>query len=206
MQQWFPSRFALTEQTAPVSEPVTTAEAKTHMRVEISDDDTYIDTLVATARRFAEDYTNRSFINTTWDLALDAFPPSGGGTIILPKSPLSSVTSISYTDTNGDNQALAASVYTADTASEPPRIVEAYNQDWPSTRDEVNAVVVRFVAGYGSSDSSVPASIKHAIKLLAAHWYENREASVPNAAGVVGLPMGIDSILRPFRVWSPYSF
>ncbi len=44
----------LTELTAPAVEPVTTAEAKTWMRVNTSADDSLIGVLIKGARRYAE--------------------------------------------------------------------------------------------------------------------------------------------------------
>jgi len=38
----------------PAEEPVTTAEAKDHMRVDTSDDDTLIDGLITASRLYAE--------------------------------------------------------------------------------------------------------------------------------------------------------
>lgn len=83
-------------QTAPTTEPVTTAEAKTHLRVTTSDDDTYIGTLITVARRHVETITGRALINQTWDYFLDNFPP--GDKIVIPLPRLSSVTTVKYTD------------------------------------------------------------------------------------------------------------
>ena len=54
---------SLTRQTPPAVEPVTVAEAKAHLRVDISDDDTYIGTLITAAREWCEEYLDRSALN-----------------------------------------------------------------------------------------------------------------------------------------------
>jgi uncharacterized phiE125 gp8 family phage protein len=59
--------------TAPTSEPITRDEAKSFLRVDISDDDTLIDNLIQSAREFCEEYTGRTLINTTYKLSLDGF-------------------------------------------------------------------------------------------------------------------------------------
>ena len=56
------------------TEAITTEEAKTHLRVDISDDDTYIDSLVKVAREYCENYTRKALAQKTLELILDKFP------------------------------------------------------------------------------------------------------------------------------------
>ena len=101
--------------TAPGTEPLTTAEAKAHLRVTGSDDDTPIDDIVAAAREFIEGETNRALITQTWDLFLDEFP--GTDEIVLPWPPLGSVTTVKYTpDADSSTTTYASSKYIVDTA------------------------------------------------------------------------------------------
>src|SRR5210317_847009 len=86
----------------PASEPITTAEAKTHLRVDFSDDDTYIDTLIASARKYCEQYTNRVFITQTWRQNEDNW----SNPIKLKVNPIVSLTSLKYYDTNETQQTL----------------------------------------------------------------------------------------------------
>jgi len=181
--------------TAPESEPVSISEAKAHLRVTFSDEDTYIDSLVKTARRQAEKYCRRAFITQTWDLVLDGFPC---GSIEVPLPPLQSVTSITYVDTNGATQTLASGNYTVDTKSNPARITPAYGKVWPTTQSHINVVTVRFVAGYGSS-TDVPDDIGHALKLMIGHWYENREDTIA-AADIKEVPKTSMWILDAYRL------
>lgn len=126
-------------------------------------------------------------MTATYTLKLDRFPFDDY--IDLPKPPLVSVTSVSYVDLTGATQTFSASRYEVDTDGEPGRIYLKYGESWPSTRTQRNAVTIVFVAGYGDA-SDVPENIKHSIKLKAAHWYENREGSVPGVS-IVSLPDGI---------------
>lgn len=185
-------------QTAPTTEPVTTAEAKTHLRVTTSDDDTYIGTLITVARRHVETITGRALINQTWDYFLDNFPP--GDKIVIPLPRLSSVTSVKYTDKDNVQTTLAASKYIVDTNNEPGQIVLAYGESWPTfTQKPINAVEIRFVAGYGSGAANVPEGIKQAMLLLIAHWYENREpVNIGNI--VTEIPETINALLWPYRI------
>ena len=49
--------------------------------------------------------------------------------------------------------------------------------------------------------NSVPADLKEAIRLLTAHWYENREASIVGVSAQE-IPYGIRDIVREHRNWS----
>ena len=185
----------LTETVAPSVEPITTVEAKLHLRVDHGDEDAYIDTLVAAARQYIELVTRRSLVNTTFTLKLDAYPTE----IRPPRSPLSSVTSITYVDTDGNTQTEASSVYNVDTDTEPGRISLAFNQSWSDTREQNNAVVVTFVAGYGAAASNIPAALREVVKMLTAHYYEFRQ---PVISGTIAtkIPMHIESLIWMHRV------
>jgi uncharacterized phiE125 gp8 family phage protein len=189
---------ALVLTTAPGSEPLTTAEAKAHLRVDLSDDDTLIDGLIAAARAWAERFTRRAFVTQTWTLYADAFPGSNAAPIRLPKPPIQSVDSIIYVDSDGASQTWNAANYTLDSKSEPGRVLPAYNQVWPVTRSVPNAVAVQYIAGYGGA-SAVPQAIKQAILLLVGHWYAHRE-SVAHAQTVIEVPQGVEALLWAYRV------
>lgn len=166
---------SLVLKTAPTVEPVTTAEAKTHMRITTSDDDTYIATLIIAARRHVEGYMNRALINQTWNYYLNCFPYDKSY-IEIPIGNLSSVTSVKYINSADASTTWTATNYIVDTYSTPGRIVLAYNKDWPSFVEKpVNAVNIEFVSGYGSAATAVPETIKQALLLLVEHWFDNRE-------------------------------
>ena len=58
--------YSLTRSVDPSSEPITTADAKTHLRVSGSDDDSYIDILIEIARRQLENDSRTAIITQTW--------------------------------------------------------------------------------------------------------------------------------------------
>lgn len=190
--------MGLTRTTAPTVEPITRAEAKAHSRVTVSDDDEYIDALIEATRDRIENHTKRALLTQTWRLTLDSFP-LGRRDIILPWSPLQSVTSITYVDTNGTTQTWASSNYTVDTGATPGRVRLAYDVLYPSIRHQPNAVTVTFVAGYGAAASALPAGIVHACKILFGHYYDNRE---PVVTGTVATPIPETwkALLGPYRV------
>jgi hypothetical protein len=174
--------------------PVTLAEAKAQVRVDHSDEDSKIDALIAAAVSYLDGRSGvlgRCLVTQTWELTLDSFPDEE---IELPIGPVQSVTSITYVDTFGAEQTISASDYYVDTTSLSAWVVPEVA--WPDTMPAANAVTVRFVAG--TSSAEVPAAIKHAVLLLVAHWYENRQ---PIAVGlsVAAMPMAVDALIAPFR-------
>ena len=188
-------RYGLALVTAPTVEPISTAEAKAHLRVDISEDDTYIDTLIKASRTYCENFLFRRLINSTWDLYLDCFP----SILLLPYPPASSVTSITYVDGAGDSQTLATTEYATDIRQEPARIIPAYGKSWPSIRGQNNAVTVRYVAGYGAAATAVPAAIIHAMKLLIGNWYEQRESVIVGTIATK-TPDAVENLLYSHRV------
>lgn len=187
--------MALKRITDAATEPVTLAEAKLHIRpTSGSTEDALITSLIKTARMLAENETKRSFIEQTWQKTLDGFPCA----IELPYPPVTSVDSIVYIDVNGANQTLAPASYIADLLNEPGWVVPAFGYVWPITRSVINAVTVQFKAGYGTTAALVPEPIKQWILLTAAHFYENRESSVPGVS-ITPLPF-IAGLLDPYRI------
>lgn len=184
--------------TAPTVEPVDLTQALLHLRITNNEEHALVINLIKAARRWCEDFAGLSFVNTTWDYSLPDFP-GGDGVIVLPRPPLVSVTHIQYVDANGTTQALAASTdYTVNTYSEPGEIWPAYGTAWPGVRDVPGALVVRFIAGFGSAAADVPENARQAVLLMIGHFYENREAVL---AGTISkeIEFGVKSLLWPLR-------
>lgn len=130
---------------------------------------------IAASRTIVERHTRRALLTQTWELQLEEFPDDE---IELPLPPLQSVTSITYKDTSGAWQTLSAASYVVDApagfVAERGRVSLAYGQKWPSTYEEEVAVKVRFVAGYGSAESSIPRDIQAAVLLWVGDLYDAR--------------------------------
>lgn len=185
--------------TGPAAEPVTTSEAKLHLREDGTAQDTVVAALVTAAREAVEQRLGRALISQTWRLKMDAFPASSLEAIRLPLAPLASVSSIAYVDGAGATQTWASSNYVVSTGTLPGEVRLAYDAaSWPVTRDQPEAVTVTYVAGYGASASAVPGPIKQAILLLVGHYYENRE-SVVTGTIASDLPQTVEWLLAPYR-------
>lgn len=191
--------FAINVTSAPSSEPITLAEAKTHLRVDTSDDDTYIASLIQLAREVAEKDLRRALFTQTIQLKLDEFPDTDY--LLLPfAAPLQSVSSVSYNDVNGDAQTFATSNYTVDTSYTPGRILLEPSASFPITEDMPSAVTITYVAGYTSTDD-IPERIKHAIKLLVGNWYCSRVPVSPQSMHIV--PMSYEMLIQPWALSTP---
>lgn len=164
--------------TAPTAEPISTAEAKLHLRVTQSADNDYIDRLVKSARQTVEAWTGRALINQTWYLYLDAFPWSDDR-IRLPKAPLSSITSLIYTDTAGTATTWDGAYWDADTNPTPGELVKTYGSTWPTASLRPNSpIVIEYIAGYGAAGSAVPEPMRDAIYLMIGDAYMHHESQV----------------------------
>jgi uncharacterized phiE125 gp8 family phage protein len=136
-------------------------------------DSTLIESYIKAAREYCEAFQNRTYITTTWELWLDAFPSKDY--IEIPLPPLSSISSVKYYDTANVEATMSASDYFTDTKNEPGRVCLGYGKTWPSTTlRSYNGVCVTFVAGETTA-AAVSQKVKQAMLLLIGHWYSNRE-------------------------------
>ena len=184
--------------TAPSDEPVTLDQAKLHCRVDGTDEDTLIQGYIGAVRSFL-DYDDgvlgRAIVTQTWDASVVA--PGPDGVIALPVTPVQSLVSIKYFDTNNIEQTLDLANFTLIATKWEAKIIPVTGVAWPDTFDRHDAITVQYVAGFGDPDA-VPEALKHAILLLVCYWYENRETA---AGGVEfhDLPWTLKAILGPFK-------
>ena len=184
--------------TEPTIEPMTLQEAKDHLRVDHVDDDSVIEPNIKAVREHSETFLGRALITQTWDLFINNFPPYGSW-LEIPFPPLQSVTTIKYIDENGTQQTLSSSIYTVDINAEMGRVFLAYDQVWPTVRPILNAIEIRFVAGYGANAEDIPESIRQGIKMLLGHLYENRETTLVGTI-IASVPQAYEWLLWPYRV------
>lgn len=182
--------------TAAAALAVSLVEAKAHLRVTVADEDTLITALITAATETAEQLTGRALMPQTWELTLDAFPDA----FELTRTPVASVTSLKYYDGTGVLTTLDGAAYSLDTAHDfgPAYVVPAYGLAWPASRDQVNAVALRFVAGYASA-AAVPEPIKAWIKLQVGAMFENRELEATGQTHALGFA---DTLLDRYKVYA----
>ena len=184
--------------TAPTAEPLSFDEAKAYLRIDTDDEAPMLVTMIQAAREWCQNYCKRTFMATTYTLTFDNFPASGCA-IKLPYPPLTSITHVKYYDSSGTQQTWSASNYSADTSSEPGRLLPAYNVVYPSVRPAENMVEIRYIAGY-SSVATVPTSIKQAMLLLVAHMYEMRQPEITGTI-ISKVDFSIKALLDSYRIY-----
>ena len=196
---------SVTRATGPAVEPLTVAEAKLHLRVDISDDDAYIGTLITAAREWVENYLDRTLITTQLILRAAEFPTEE---LELARPPMvasgtATAVVITYTLADTTTATLSTALYRVDRTTTPGNVAPVINGTWPSdVIEDANAVAVTYWAGYGPTSASVPATIRHACLMLIGHWYERRSAVL---TGTISKPLefAVESLLASNN-WGQY--
>ena len=196
------------ELVTPATTPlVTVAEMKAHGRHDtIPEGDDFMEALVAAATARAQDITKRAFITEAWRLTMDRWPGAAvdewwngvregipsqfeANSVLIRKAPFLAVTSVKTVDEDGTETTWSTDNWYATAEGSFGRLVKREGQIWPLITPPVRAVGgirIAFTAGYGAGATNVPAPIRHAVKMIAAHLYENREAQeIPNAAAMI---------------------
>jgi len=168
-------------------------------------DSSYLTTLITVARKHVENNVlgGVALINQTWEYYLGQFPKTNY--IELPRPPLSSITSVTYT-TSGSTTAYASTYsstnYSKDAVSWPGRLQLYDGADWPTSSLETNMPVkVTFVAGYGATRDLVPSEINQCILMYVDEYYQHRGVNEVFESGskVINCPAA-DLLVNHYRV------
>ena len=181
--------------TPATENPITLTEAKTHLKVDTTADDTFITNLIKSATSSAQEYTNRFFIQTTIQQVGDKWEDISN----LFKSPVASVTNIKYVNPSGSLQTLSTDVYFVDDVNKPARIGLKPNQSFPEIIDRLNAVQVNYVSGLAAGADEVDEGIRQALLLTIGNWYQNRQAVVTGTIATE-LPMNAKFLLDQYKI------
>lgn len=147
--------------TAPTIEPVTLDEAKLALSIDGTARDTQVTAAIVAARELVEEYTNRALITQTLEAAFDEVP---GRMVEVPRPNLLTVVSVTAYDEYNDDTVVSADDYHVDTYAEPGVVALANGSEWTTaTPRPVNALVIRYTAGYGATAATVPRALREAI-------------------------------------------
>jgi uncharacterized phiE125 gp8 family phage protein len=175
--------------TPPSVEPLTLAEVKTHLRVTHGDDDIFISTLIASARRMIEQRYGLAVMQQSWSVFQDQWPEDG--LFDLPLFPVQSITDLK---TYGDDD-VAATIdpahYYLDAVSRPSRLVLRRGRTVQPPGRRVNGIEIKLVAGF----TSTPQTIKQALLIVIGDWYANR-----GDVDAGDLPLSAKLLLTPYSV------
>jgi uncharacterized phiE125 gp8 family phage protein len=179
--------------TPPAVEPVSLTEAKSYLRLDQSDEDGLIGTLITAARLMIEAASGRMLVDQNWRIVLDRWPETSE--IRLPLSPVSAIVAARVYDTGGAAQAVSVGSLVLDKQADPPliRMVGPV----PTIGRQRGAIEIDVTAGYGATAAAVPALLRQAVLRLAARWFELRGDVVGQDAAA--LPAAIMALVAPFR-------
>jgi uncharacterized phiE125 gp8 family phage protein len=172
-----------------LSDFFTLDDLKLFLRVDHDDEDDVITALADAAITWCENYCNRKFAT-----GLSAtFYLSSFRSASLAYGPVTSITSVLYDDTTGFEQTLDASKYYYDRPGQNP--IRIYFHDVPDVED-YNSQPVRVVAAVGEAPTN---EVKHAVRLLVGHWYENRRTVVTGTIAT-SIPFAVEALLSSQRI------
>jgi len=157
---------------------------------------------ITAAREHVEDITRRALLTQTWDYFLDTFPSANF--IKLPYGNLQSVTSVKYTDSDGDETTLTETTdYIVEmNGDQCGKIVLPYGVSWPSfTPYPSKPIVVRFKCGW-TTRALVPYKIKAAIKMICTDLFLNREAQIVGKD--YSTNPAVQRLLASARLWEEF--
>lgn len=169
-------RFETIVKSAPTLEPITLDEAKLHLRIDSDFDleDDLIESLISAARDKAEFFCSRFFTEQTVAIVYFNELPAGiysQASIELPYPDISSVSSVSYTDIEGNSTTISASGYSFN--SDTKKLMPVGS--WPADAIDFTVTVV----------TGAPADMsgaKIAMLMIISDLYELRTESVVGAS------------------------
>jgi uncharacterized phiE125 gp8 family phage protein len=163
---------------------------KNYLRIDTSDDDTVLAQLLTSARQACEEYTGRLLGSGTVTYYMDSFEDSS-----FISGPVTAISSVTYYDIDNVLQTLSTSRWYADLVSSPQRI--AFDAPPAVFLERYGQVIIATTAGH----STVPGPILQAMRMLAAHFYDNRQAVVTGTIAIE-MPLAVHALLSPYRVYA----
>ena len=170
----------IAEPTPPTDYPVTVPQANAHLRIGGTDQDAYVEGLIAAATDYAELSMGCTLVARDRTTVLSDARANATGHP-LPHGPLASVQSV--TDASG--LTVSSSAYVLTRVGHTDRVRFTGSPAYPLT--------VAYRAGYPTADA-VPAGIRQAILMHVATLYENRESV--SEKGRTPVPHTLDEFYR----------
>lgn len=187
------SQFHLTPDALPDWSAVLPLDlVRAHLRVDGLDEDGLIGMYRDGALDLVQSYTMKSLVGTafTWRGQF----PGGRGAVTLGVAPVTSITSIAWTDSAGAAQTASAAMVLPGVHG---RLNLAPGESWPRDVAEGDApVTIKFSAGYPANQ--IPRPLLQAALLMVGQMYRNRE-SVITGTIATELPLGFTRLCDAYR-------
>lgn len=163
---------------------VTLADAKEHLRVTDSSENTLIVGMVAAACAAVGEEAGRVMSQETWEIADYGF----SGLVKLPKSPVLALTSVKYYVDGTLTEATLAD-FRLYQGNDYTLVGPVESAAWPNLQSRPDGTVIRFTTGY----SALPDTLRMAVLLTVEHWFENR--GIVTAAPMTELPRAAEYLI-----------
>lgn len=181
--------MSLTLLAPPASEPISLDDLKAHLRITHTDEDALIASLGMAARQSVEARAGLALMPQQWRLGLDAAPDA----VYFPLRPVLSVDAVTVSGPDDTVVHVPADAYETVTGLSG-RL--SRSGQWPRPHAKINGVKIDFTIGWSSIDL-IPDPILQAVKLLAGHFYEHREAA--SRQRTFTIPDAADALLAPYK-------
>lgn len=180
-------KYSLRRVTKPTDALLSLTEAYQQLRVDAygspptHPEDDLIESLITAITEDLDAGTGwlgRALAPQTWRLTLNALP-SGKCVIKIPYPPLIEITSFTYVNNDGDTVTMVAGTdYRLIATEDYAFVAPIYNDDWPVSREDVDAVSITYRCGYveGSPETvAIPEIVKRYVKAMLTEAYDNRD-------------------------------
>lgn len=179
--------------TSPDVEPISLNQAKIWLRIDNADDDELVSALIVSARLVVESAAGRMLIAQTWRLVLDEWPADESN---VPLAPVSQILAVRTLLATGSQSLVEPSSYITNTVGGRERI--RFVTPPPAPQRPIGGIEIDVEPGFSSSPQGVPETLKTAMRLLIARWYEQR-GNVDSDGAFERMPPAVAALIAPFR-------
>jgi uncharacterized phiE125 gp8 family phage protein len=187
---------------APTGVPVEAVELREHLRLNDAAEDGLLTEFLASAVELFEHDTDRPVLATTYRQDLSKWPCGPNSPIVLGRGGVTAVAAVRVYQADGSTVDLAADQWRANLTTPPVSVSLASTPATLTTAGGIAVVpvgAVVFTAGW-STPAAVPRQLRVALKLLAGHWYQNREAYQASAFEARTVPEGWARAVSRFKL------
>jgi uncharacterized phiE125 gp8 family phage protein len=196
---WAPPRFRLRRTNPPRAQPLSLDEVVLHLRLDPEairgPEVPLLNGMIAAATQTLEDHAGVAVMRQEWRMTLRHWPAVWGDPLNIPLPPLHELRGVIV---NGQGQDLAN--YGVELDERLPARMYPLAGYWPQivlVPRQPQGIIIDFSCGHEKPED-VPASLRQALLLAIATWYENRE-SLQQFTLTPMLEIGWRPLLEPYR-------